>query len=144
MGIMSDIKTTFNPDIAVWKSTGPGCITSYLQKHNIITIPESHTLYDIKSNDLNISVYPFYYVNFMKDIMQIARNRKINAADILKIGKKDIKYAKYNEICKTKVYAIQLWMGGKKQRYQRKLNIPLIMSNIQLYTNYIIKSGERI
>ena len=133
LDIIRHIKNTFNQEIAVWKSTGPKCITDFLANSNKITIPESHLNYDIVSRTKSLKIYPYYYFNFMYDIIRVCRYKPLTD-NMIKITKnRDPKYVKHNGVNIDDVFGVQLWMGGRQANYIRKLDTELVYKNIDNY-----------
>jgi mannosyltransferase OCH1-like enzyme len=137
--LIRKMKITYNYNSAIWKTTGPGFITKYLKKTNLITIPDSNKHIDIVSQTNNLTIYPYYYVNMMKDIIKdcIFSNVK-NEKDIVdKIqiysDSKDLRYLLYNKISKENIYGVQLWMGGKSTNYSKKIDLNILDNLIRTY-----------
>ena len=137
--IIKHIKEKFDPNIAVWKSTGPKIITDFLIEDRKITIPKSHSKYDIESRSTSISIYPYYYFNFMSTVIKQCRDRLLTDELLESIEvNKDLKYIKYNDVNIDSIIGIQLWMGGKNVNYSRVLDISIIRKNIHKYFNTVL------
>lgn len=137
LNLMQKIKKEFTDTKAVWKSTGPGILTNFLTEKKIIKIPSSHTKIDIISQSKNIIVLPYYVCNFMYDIIKTCRNKLLTPEIISRCeNNRDLKYLKYNNIDKSKIIGIQLWMGGKKENYSRDIDDTVIKYN---FFTYLIK-----
>lgn len=141
-GIIKHIQNTFVYDKAVWKTTGPGCLTQYLVDKSHIVVPQSSIKYDITSIDDSLIIYPYYYFNIMYDTIRNFRSRVLKGdiddiSVLLSKNNRDIKYKKNNEINIKKIYGVQLWMGGKKKLYKLNLNVQTILTNIEKYKNYL-------
>ena len=129
MDIILNIKKNYIYDKAVWKTTGPKVITDYLlENKKIIFPPQNSPLIDTKSLENSIKIYPYYYINLMKDTLQqgIFKLKDFKA-------NKDVKYLKTVSIKKENIFGLQIWMGGKRDNYKRKINIENIILRFEEY-----------
>jgi mannosyltransferase OCH1-like enzyme len=125
--LIKHIKEHFNPLIAVWKSTGPGVITKFLEHSRLIRInPKNHNMRSVS----RCRVFPYYYVNIMStQIRKCIFSNIIIPIDTVR----DIKYYNSNGIVWDNIFGVQLWMGGKSKNYRKILDLKLIKSNIFIY-----------
>jgi len=139
LNLIKHIKTNFTVEESVWKSTGPGIITTFLTDRKLIRIPASHSQYDITSRTKSLVIYPYYYINFMTDVIKQCRFKPLTIDMIHNTPiNKDLKYIKFNKVDKNNIYGVQLWMGGRKDNYRKVLNIYLILLNLYLYLNTVV------
>ena len=124
----------YDYNTAVWKSTGPGFITTYLTKKNIVSIPKSNVLIDIVSLSDRITIYPYYYVNMMKDIIKDSIFNPVSMEDLKHMkDDKDERYIKYNNIHKENIFGVQLWMGGRTSNYNKQIDLQILLTIINNY-----------
>ena len=137
--MINHIKLNFSASKAVWKTTGPGVITTFLKNNRLIYIPKSHSKYDIKSLSDKLTIYPYYYINFMTDAIKIFRHKPFKISELNNMTRnKDLKYLVCNKVNVDKIYGVQLWMGGKVNLYSQGINIDFVRKNINKYMKTII------
>lgn len=146
MDLILNIKETYDPEIAVWKSTGPRKITNFFTECNLIE--EINNGFEFKSNMEGLSIFSYACFNFMANAM-IGHKKHVLYYDLSTITQRllknnyDVRYIKNNrhriEEVKNNIYGIQLWMGGKPKLYKRPLNIEHIKKNIHTYIEFICK-----
>lgn len=144
MDLIMNIKETYDPEMAVWKSTGPRKITNFLTERKLIE--EVNNGFDFKSNMEGLRIFSYAYFNFMANAM-IGHKKHVLYYDLSTITQRllknnyDVRYIKNNkhriEEIKNNIYGIQLWMGGKPNLYKRQLNVEHIKKNIFTYIKFI-------
>lgn len=132
--MINDMQHHFEINKSIWKSTGPGFVTSFLLERNYV---ENHGMI-FKSNNDDVIVYPYYYINIAQDNSKQILCGKLNFTEYKK--NKDLRYLKNGfDIKDENIYAFQIWCGGKKEFYKLEHDFDLkqFKNNFNTYLKYI-------
>jgi mannosyltransferase OCH1-like enzyme len=134
LDIMRYMEENWVRSTAVWRSTGPGCITNYLTSRGIVCISYNHRRnYQYISTYLKVHVLPYHSINFSKDAAsELLRTdfdaKKSNCSKDLSFG---------GCVHRGDLIGVHLWFGGKEKNYEQEINVPVILKNITAYLHFV-------
>lgn len=145
LDIMRSMNTSFDPSEKVWKSTGSLFLTRYLLEHSLVVPCESDKKYDYGSTQ-SVSILPYYYMNINRDNPRLFMELVVDETVLNQISNnKDEKYVKYNQFDDERIYASQLWGGGKQVFYNDtlpSLDMDMFYKNLYVYISHISKLND--